>query len=183
MRRQSGISATDLPLDIRPELGTEIADEIEREVERSLHRAQARGIQPAGIPLVREKGGAVVATQTPRRECLAAAVGARQYGSTECMGRSAPKSGVVRPEVSRVLVQRRIQTEGKNGMDPGGSDRRGKPLAVGADAPSPLSGGVKILQDSRVCSGLRHPGNRDRTEQDCAENCHRETAPTQFTNL
>ena len=68
---------------VRQKLGAEIVREVEPELEGSLQSGQAHGIQPVRAPLVRKKGGAICAAQTPGGQCLAAAVRARQYGSSK----------------------------------------------------------------------------------------------------
>src|SRR5437667_495166 len=76
-----------LSLEIRPELRCQIADQAEPERHRTLGKSEAHRIDPVRIPLVREERGAIRAADTPRGQRLAAAIGAREQGSTERMSR------------------------------------------------------------------------------------------------
>ena len=59
MTGRSWLSAKYIPPEIRPVLGAKIGGEIEPELEGPLQHAEAHGIQPVRIPLIRKKGGAV----------------------------------------------------------------------------------------------------------------------------
>src|SRR5207237_9231605 len=105
-------------LDIRPKLFSQIADKIEPECHGTLDKPQARCIEPVRVPHVREKGCAVSASDAPCGQRFTAAIGAREHRSTQRTSRPAPETLAARSKVSRVLMQRRVQTESQSAVDP-----------------------------------------------------------------
>jgi len=73
------------------------------------------------------------------------------------MGSSAPETRFARPRISRVLVQRRVQTKSKNTMIHGTAKGRGETLTVGAGACLHSAGAPSPYKDSRVYGGF-HQG-------------------------
>src|SRR5580658_765774 len=71
------------------------------------------------------------------------------------MRRPAPESRALRSIVAWVLMQRGIQTECEDAMDPRPGGRGGETLAVGAGALSPRCRRVNLLEKSGICGDAR----------------------------
>src|ERR1035441_235979 len=147
---QSSWSVQHLSLDIRPKLFSQIAHQIESERYRALDKPEAGIVEPVRVPQVGEKGGTVGTANSPGGQRFAAFIGVREHGLAQGMSRPAKEPAATRPIVSRVLMQRRIQTESQTVADPGPSHHGAKTLAIGLGALFPLQGRVVCLQDRGI---------------------------------
>ena len=68
-------------LDVRPEFSADIGQEIEADLCRALSQIQFYRVNAVGIPLIREIGGAIGASQPPPGQCLAARICPGQDGT------------------------------------------------------------------------------------------------------
>src|SRR5690349_4078052 len=75
---RGGSSARHVSFHVGPELFSEIAKQIEADRHGTLDGPEPRGVQTIRVPLIREKRRPVGAAEPPRRERLAAGVGAGQ---------------------------------------------------------------------------------------------------------
>src|ERR1019366_2044475 len=135
---QSSWSVQHLSLDIRPKLFSQIAHQIQSESYRTLDEPETGIIEPVRVPEVGEKGGTVGAANSPGGQRFAAPIGVREQGLTQRMSRPPPKPGTARSIVSRVLMQRRVQTERQGVMDSGPGHHGSDALAEGLAALFPL---------------------------------------------
>src|SRR6476659_7398970 len=91
--------------EVGPEFGADIGQQIEADLSRTLHQAQLYSVDPVGIPLIGYKICAICTSKAPGGKGLAARVRACKDSASESVLGAAPKPGIGRAIVSRVLVQ------------------------------------------------------------------------------
>ena len=164
-----------LSFDVRPELRPQIADQTEPEPDGALNKSESRRIQPIRIPQIGQECRPIGTTDAPRRQRLAARVGAREDGSPECVSGPPPEPRSERSIVTRILMKRRIQTESESAVYPPRAGGGGDTLAVGCAALSPFFGSAESLKRSGV-GGEAHDGQRAERALDLAQRGHERAA-------